>query len=257
MIDLHSHILHELDDGARSLEDALVIARLAVEDGVRTMAATPHGRSTVNISSRYSVVLLHERLEALRAALTAEKIPLEVVAGTEIYAEPGALERLQAGELLTYGASRAVLIEFPLAISAEAAGQFIFAFQLAGYRVVVAHPERYRFAQHDPNALIPLIERGALMQLTADALLGIQGGRMRRMAESMLRHGLVQILATDTHGPHLRRMPNMAAARDLISEMVDAVTAEALAQSNPAAVLADQPVSPPAPEPLRRWFGVW
>jgi protein-tyrosine phosphatase len=257
MIDLHAHILHELDDGARSLADAVAIARIAVTNGISVMAATPHGRGSVSVSSRYSVALLHERLEELRAALAAAALPLELVAGTEIYGEPGALERLRAGELLPYGSSRAILLEFPLALSADAAAQLIFAFQLEGYRVVIAHPERYRFVQRDPNALIPLIERGALMQLTADALLGAQGPRMRRMAELLLRHRLVQILATDTHGPHIARMPHLAEARDQAASLVGAEAAAALTQDVPAAVLADAPLSPPAPEPVRRWFELW
>lgn len=257
MIDLHSHILHELDDGARSLDDAVTIARAAVANGISVMAATPHGRGSIGVSTRYSVALLRERLAELRAALAAAAVPLELVAGTEIYGEPGSLELLRAGELLPYSASRAILIEFPLALSAEAAAQLIFAFQLDGYRVVVAHPERYRFVQRDPNALIPLIERGALMQLTADALLGLQGPRMRRMAELLLRHRLVQILATDTHGPHIARMPRLAEARDQAASLVGAAAAAALTEGVPAAVLADAPLSPPDPAPLRRWFELW
>lgn len=256
MIDLHSHILHDLDDGARSLEAAVAMARAAVADGVTVMAATPHGRSSANAGhTRYSVALLHERLDELRAALAADAIPLEIVPGTELYGEPGVVERLRAGELLPYGESRAALVEFPLDISRAAAEQLIFGLQLAGQRVVVAHPERYRFAQDDPNALVPLVERGALMQLTGDALLGRQGERMRRLAELLLTHGLAHVIATDAHGPHFNRMPNLGAARARAAELVGPDAAEALTRGVPAAVLADGMIAPPAPRPVRKRFG--
>lgn len=256
MIDLHSHILHDFDDGAQSLEAAVAMARAAAADGVTLMAATPHGRSAANAGyTRYSVGLIRERLAELRAALAAAGVPLELVPGTELYGEPGLAERLRAGELLPYGESRAVLLEFPLDISLAAAEQLIFGLQLAGHRVVVAHPERYRFAQDDPGALAPLVERGALMQLTADALLGRQGGRMRRLAELLLTHGLAQLIASDAHGPHFNRMPNLGAARARAAELVGPDAAEALTRGVPAAVLADGLIAPPAPRPIRRRFG--
>lgn len=257
MIDLHSHILHAIDDGSRSLADAITVARTAVAGGVSLMVATPHGRSSVSAGSRYSVALLRERLEELQGTLDHAGVPLKLVAGTEIYAEPGALERLHAGELLTYGSSRAILIEFPLAITAHAAEELIFSFQLAGYRVVLAHPERYRFVQRDPNLLIPLIERGTLMQLTADALVGLQGMQMRRLAELLLQHGMIQLIATDAHGPHLARMPNLAAARELVAKLVSDEAATLLTQRVPSAVLTDTPLDIPIPRPVRRWPMGW
>ena len=257
MIDLHSHILHAIDDGSRSLADAMTVARTAVAGGVSLMVATPHGRSSISSGSRYSVALLHERLEELQGALDRAGVPLNLVAGTEIYAEPGALERLCAGELLTYGGSRAILIEFSLAIAAQAAEELIVSFQLAGYRVVVAHPERYRFVQRDPNLLIPLIERGALMQLTADALVGLQGTQMRRLAELLLQHGMIQLIATDAHGPHLARMPNLAAARETVTRLIGGEAATLLTQRVPAAVLADEPLDLPAPRSVGRRLTLW
>lgn len=255
MIDLHSHLLHAVDDGAQTLADAVAMARAAVDQGVTVMAATPHGHSSVGAWAGYSPLKLQDRLEELRAAIAAAGLPLEVVPGTEILAEPGALERLRARELLPYGSSRAVLIEFRLGIARAAAEQLVFAFQLAGHRVVLAHPERYRFVQEDPNALIPLVERGALMQLTGDALLGNQGRALAHVAETLLAHGLVQVLATDAHGPHFRRMPNLGPARDRAAALVGAATADLITRQIPAAVLGDSPIAPPAPTRVRRWRG--
>lgn len=258
MIDLHTHVLHNLDDGARDLGDALEMVRCAVEDGVTVIAATPHGRSAANVGlTRYSVALLHERLAELRAAIAELELAVEIVPGTEIFGEPGVVERLEAGELLPYANSRAVLLEFPLNITREAAAQLIWSFQRAGRRVVIAHPERYRFVQDEPNNLVALIERGALMQLTGDALLGNQGERLRRIAELMLEHGMVQLLASDAHGTHLRRLPNLAQARRRAAQLVGETAAEQLTRTIPAAIIADEPIRVPDPSPVRKRFGFW
>lgn len=253
MIDLHSHILHAVDDGAQTLADAVLMARAAAAQGVTAMAATPHGHSSAGSWAGYSPVKLYDRLEELRAALAAAGVALELVPGTEIYGEPGAVERLRARELLPYGESRAVLVEFPLGVTRAAAEQIVFAFQLAGHRVVVAHPERYRFVQDDPNALAPLVERGALMQLTGDALLGNQGERLQHMAETLLGHGLVQVLATDAHGPHFRRLPNLGEARARAARLVGDAAADLITRQIPAAVLGDGLIAPIAPAKVRRW----
>jgi protein-tyrosine phosphatase len=256
LIDLHTHILHAVDDGAQTLADAVAMARMAAAQGVTTMVATPHGHSSISAWAGYSVAKISNRIEELRVALAAAGVPLALVLGTEIFGEPGALERLRAGQVLPYGESRAVLVEFPLGITRGAAEQIVFTFQAAGHRVVIAHPERYRFAQDDPNTLAPLVERGALMQLTGDALLGNQGEPMRRLAEQLLAHGLVQVLATDAHGPHFRRMPNLGEARARAAKLAGAAVAETLTRTTPAAILADTPIVTPAPTPIRGWRGM-
>ncbi len=255
MIDLHTHILHDIDDGPAALEGSLELARAALSDGISILAATPHGRSSFG-SKNYSVDLVHARLEELRAALAAAQLPLEVVPGTELFGEADLPARLKSGELLTYGNSRTILVEFlnnEIPITIE---QVVFALQLAGYRVLVAHPERIRAVRNDPNVLVPLIERGALMQLTADALLGRQGEALQQIAETLLTHRMVHVIASDSHGTHLQRMPALSAARQRAAELLDAASAEALVHGTPAALLADAPVDLPAPQPVqpRKWW---
>jgi protein-tyrosine phosphatase len=256
MIDLHCHILHDIDDGPETLEASLGMARMAVEDGITIVAATPHGRSSSSVSRRYSVDRLHTRLNELRSALAQERLPLKLIAGTEIFFEGDLPERLKAGELLTYGTSQTVLIEFPGNILPAALEQGIFAVQLAGYRVLVAHPERIKAVQKDPNVLIPLIERGALMQLTADALLGSQGDKMQQLCETLLTHGMAHVLASDAHGPHVQRLLQLSSAHQRATELLGKKAADTLVRQTPAALLVDR--MPELPEPqwveARRWF---
>src|SRR6266516_1677178 len=112
MIDLHSHILYDLDDGATSLEEALAMGRMAASTGTRVIAATPHGPGSTACRS-YDPAAIEQRLATLNAAFTAERVPLEVVGGTEIVYGADILDQLKRGALLPYGRSRAILLELP------------------------------------------------------------------------------------------------------------------------------------------------
>lgn len=256
MFDLHSHILYDLDDGAQTLDEALAMGRMAAADGVRLIAATPHSPPSLG-SRHYDSAIIRERVASLNTALSAEQIAIEVVAGTEICYDGNILERLQRGALLPYGASRAILLELPYESFPPALTELLFNLQVAGYRVVLAHPERIADVQHDPNRLLPLIERGVLMQLTAGALLGEQGERLRQTAETLLIHGMIHILASDAHGLPPRRPPLLGAARARAAALVGEALADTLVDTIPAAVLAGHQPRLPPPRPIERQRSRW
>jgi protein-tyrosine phosphatase len=253
MIDLHSHILHGLDDGARTLDDALAMARVAVADGITLIAATPHCPDSI-ASRAYSVALVRERLRELRAALRDAQIALEVVEGTELCYAADLPRRLHAGELLAYGGAGAVLLECSGVEIPAALPEVIFGLQATGHRVVLAHPERLRDVQRRPALLAPLAERGALVQITAAALVGRHGEAQRAAAEALLRAGLAHIIASDAHSPALRP-PVLSEARARAAALLGEPAADLLVRDIPRAVLDDAPIpSLPQPtRPSRRW----
>lgn len=255
MIDLHSHILPDLDDGARTLEEALAMARIAVADGITAIAATPHSPEST-MGKRYSMSLVQERLRELRAALRVAQIPLDVVSGTELFYAADLPEQLRAGTVLPYGDSHAVLLECPAGDLPPVLSDIIFGLQAAGYRVVLAHPERIRDVQRQPGVLAPLVERGALMQITAEALVGRQGDLFGRTAEALVTKGLAHILASDAHGVPPRRAPVLSEARARAAELLGSDAADAMVLDTPDALLHDRAITvrPPQPaKPTRRW----
>ncbi len=256
MIDLHSHILYDLDDGALTIAESLAIAQMAAADGTRVMAATPHGPGSTACRV-YEPVLIRERLAALNAALAAERLPLTIVAGTEIAYDAGIVERLQRGEILPYGDSRAILLELANNTIPPTLENALFNLQIAGYRIVLAHPERIYEVQRDPNRLLPLIERGVLMQITAEALIGGQGEKLRATAETLLTHNMAHLIASDTHGVPPRRPPGLTRARDRAAALVGQAAADALVSTTPAAVLYGQPLWPPPPRRVAQHRGLW
>lgn len=257
MIDLHSHILYDLDDGSATLDEALALGRAAAADGIRTIAATPHTPGSTACRA-YDPAIIRERVGALNAALASEGTPLEVVAGSEIFYDGDIVDRLRRGALLTYGASRTILLELPYGALPPLLDTALFNLQIAGYRVVLAHPERINDVQQNPNCLLPLIARGVLMQITAGALAGAQGERLQAISELLLTHGMAHILASDAHRLP-RRPPALADAAARAGELLGPEAA-ALTTTTPAAILADQPLRLPPPRPvdphsIRRLWG--
>lgn len=250
MIDTHIHILPHIDDGARDLNEALEMARMVVAEGVTTVVATPHGPGS-GMSRNYHPQVVQQRVDTLREALDIANIPLEVLPGTELYADPELPDWLRKGEVLTLNRSQTVLIEFPGNATRAILEEMIAAIQQLGYRVVLAHPERLKHVQDHPDLLIPLIGRGVLMQLTAGTLTGEQGDMMRKRADLLLTHRLIHILATDAHSATYRP-PHMQRAYARAIELIGADEARALVLDNPDALLYNQPVALPTPQPIHR-----
>ncbi|MEN9936275.1 MAG: hypothetical protein RLZZ387_2854 [Chloroflexota bacterium] len=232
------------------------MARLAVADGITEMVATPHSPAST-ASVVYDPALIRDRTEVLSDMLRAEGIALRVLAGTEIAFVSDVADQLERGTLLPYEGTRLILLEPPYSGLPENFGTVLFGLQIAGYRVLMAHPERLPDVQENPNRLIPLIERGVLMQLTAQALTGGQGKHLRELAERLVVHRMIHVLASDSHGLPPRRVPAMAMARDRAAELIGEEAARALVLDTPRALLDGLPVypSPPRPVPQRRnWW---
>lgn len=246
MIDLHSHILPGLDDGARSDEEALEIARAAVADGVLTMAATPHVRSDYPTTP----AAMENAVAALRASLAAAGVALDVRGGGEI-----ALDRLgdlSAEELRRFGlgGTRYLLLETPYSGWPLGIAEQLFRVQLAGFVPVLAHPERNGDVAADPGRLTALVEAGALVQLTASSLDGRAGRTAALTARRLLDSGLAHLVASDAHAPAVRGI-GLSLAVEAIGDLA---LARWLTELVPAAILAGAPLPERPPSARRRRF---
>jgi protein-tyrosine phosphatase len=241
LIDLHSHILPALDDGALDMDDAVGMARQAAADGIRTVCATPHIRHDHDVV----IAELETRVAGLNAELRERGIDVEVLTGGEV-AET-ALEGLSDDELAAVslgGGGRWILVEpapGPLGPSLAAA---VDQLRSRGFRSVVAHPERHA-ADRLEQRLAALVERGALVQVTAAML---EHEHAAPVIVRLTEHGLVHLLGSDAHSSHagrpLRLSGGFAALREVTSAapFVDWMSADA-----PRAILAGADPKPPYP----------
>jgi protein-tyrosine phosphatase len=246
VIDLHSHILPGVDDGPATLEESLEIARRAAEDGVRVVAATPHVRDDYPTQPATMERLVAE----LREAIQAEGIPLDVRPGGEIAIDW--LDRLSDGDLVRFGLGGSphyLLIEFPYAGWPLSLHEWVFKLVTREITPVIAHPERNADVQADPEELRPLVDAGALVQVTAASLDGRVGRSAKAAATALIGAGLAHVLASDAHTPDVRAAGLLAA----VDAVGDPDLARWLTLEIPMAIVTDAPL-PRRPTPRKRGF---
>lgn len=234
MIDLHAHVLPGLDHGPRDWEESLAMCRIAVEDGIRTLAATPH------VSEEFPN--RRERIEAavveLRGRLAAAGIPLEVAVGGDYRARLD----LSPETVLTLGGNgRYFLLEFPYEALPPDADAVVRTLLARGLTPIVTHPERTASLQREWRCLEPLVREGAVVQVTAGSLLGNFGRAAANTAYRFLREGWVHLLASDAHWSRTR-VPRLAAGCEAASRVVGAAAAAALVEAHPRAILEGRDV---------------
>jgi protein-tyrosine phosphatase len=243
LIDLHCHILPALDDGARSLEDSIAMARVAAADGIEAICATPHIRHDHDVR-------IHEvagRIEALNARLREEGVPVAVLQGGEV-AET-AVEELSEEELarVALGGGRWVLLEPAPGPLGDSLVRRVEHLAERGHRALIAHPERHLSADMF-DRLAGLVGDGALVQATADFFLREgMGEGMRALAEA----GLVHVLGSDAHSSLAGRQVRLAAAFETLRASPRiGPHVEWMAKAAPAATVAGEELDVPFPVDL-------
>lgn len=217
------------------MEESLGIARAALSDGTQVVAATPHVRDDFPTS----VNEMEARLAELRSHLAAAGIDLDVRPGGEL-----ALDRLlylEAEELRRFGLGGNpdyVLLEFPYDGWPVGLAERIFALRGAGTTSVLAHPERNRDVQDDPEKLRPFVNAGALIQVTAASVEGRLGKAPKKAGLALVKQGFAHMLASDAHSPDLRSIGLSGAAR----AVGGGALAHWLTQGVPAAILSGAPL---------------
>ena len=242
MIDLHSHILPELDDGSQSLAESLAMARMAVDSGITAMVATPHCAY-----DRTKEVL--ESWQLLNEALRENRIPLKLYPGMEIFGTADTVRLLKEGKLLTLNGSRYPLVEFDFQSSGETETMILRSLCKAGYRPIVAHPERYSYIQRNPQLVNQWHRMGCLLQVNRGSLLGRFGRQAQAMAVEMVERGFAAAVATDAHSPRMRT-PWMRDVREMLAKEVSPLCARMLLLENPRKILKNDRLPPVEPE----WF---
>jgi protein-tyrosine phosphatase len=254
MIDLHCHILPGVDDGARSLEESLSMAKQAVEDGIHSIVATPHTLNGIYLNRVREVT---SKVAALQKTLSENHIELRLYAGADVHLCPRLLERIESGDACTIGNGRKyLLLEFPSQAIPKAVRDEIFCLKLNGITPIITHSERNAVIQHNLDVLYELVSMGVLSQVTAMSLTGDFGMFVRHSAEMLLKHRLVHIIASDAHSPD-NRPPVLSNAVELAAEILgNYEEAERMVNEVPSAILAGQ--IPDIPEPMRarnkNWF---
>ena len=263
LVDVHCHLLPGLDDGPATMADAVALCRAMVDDGITTAVATPHQLGKFGLANSPAVV--RAAVAELNGVLAAEAVPLRVVAGGDVRVDDQLADLLAGGQVLTLGDGGAfLLIELPHESIVDLSG-LTAALVAAGVTPILSHPERNAPLARRSDPMLPWLDAGQLLQVTAGSLVGRFGPDAERAGWRMVEAGQVAMLATDAHHA-ADRPPAMTAAVDAVAKRLGHAVARRLCVENPAKVLAGDrgglaPSSRRRPAvavqrpPRRRWWG--
>ena len=235
MVDIHCHILPEVDDGAKSWEMALEMCRLARQDGIDHIVATPHANEHYAYERDQLMIKLEELERRTEGSLTFSL-------GCDFHLSYDNLEAvLSHPERYTIGNSKYLLVEFsdyaiPLQIN-----EFFARLFALGLTPVLTHPERNPILQQDLRRVLEWAEEGCLVQVTASSVTGFRGDAARRCSQWLLEHGAVHVLASDAHDDKYR-VPVLSAAHAAVAKVFGLDVARALVDDNPRAIVNGHPI---------------
>jgi protein-tyrosine phosphatase len=235
MIDIHHHCLPDVDDGPREWDEAVDMCRMAADEGIDTIIATPHVlRGRWRTPERAE---LESRIATLREKTGDHP---RLLLGSEYFFAHDMAEVLRSGQpIIPLADSRYVLVELAASSVPPLIEQPLYRIQLDGWIPILAHPERNAVLQARTDLLLELIEHGLRMQITAGSLLGEFGPRAQRASESWVRSGLVHFMATDAHNTS-RRQPQAKQAIAALRKLAGEDVADALTVRNPLAVVENR-----------------
>jgi protein-tyrosine phosphatase len=251
--DIHCHLLPGLDDGASSLQEALVMAEMATADGIGTIVATPH---QLGNHSENSGETIREATIRFQQILDQQGIPLRVLPGADVRIEPDLVRKIRIGEVLTLADRRRhILLELPHDVYVPL-DRLLDELNQANLVGILSHPERNRGILGQPSVLRPLVDRGCLLQVTAGSLTGAFGSHIQQFSESLVAHGLVHCISTDAHGTKART-PQLRAAFDRVAMLAGGETAIDLCCRYPAAVAQGKQIPPGRRQPVKSSWTGW
>ncbi|MCS7459905.1 tyrosine protein phosphatase [Paenibacillus doosanensis] len=201
MIDIHSHLIPGIDDGAKDMEESIAMARAAVEEGIHTLIATPHHANGKYDNPWNQVV---QAVREVNEALETQGIPLTVLSGQEIRVYDRLLEDLHNDIAGTLHSTPYILIEFPTREIPRETDSLFHELRVMGLIPVIAHPERNVELAESPSKLERLIRQGALSQITSHSINGLFGKKIQKLSLEMCKHHLAHFIASDAHNMKYR-----------------------------------------------------
>lgn len=238
MIDIHSHIIPNVDDGSQSLDESLEMLEIAADSGVHTIVATPH----CNIPDEYENYLspeMEDRFQRLDRARRDVGIHIRICRGMEIFATDELPTLLREKRVWTINNTKYFLMEFAFSEDVDFCRDVLRRCRSLGYHPIIAHPERYFFVQNDPELAFEWCTLGYGLQINKGSILGRFGPEPYRCARMLLEHNLVACVASDAHSP-AQRSTYMGEINDLLLHDYGEEYRRLLLEENPSRILADK-----------------
>ena len=249
MIDFHSHILPNIDDGSRSIEETFNLIKEAKNVGFDAIVSTSH------YMENYYETNVPERevwINAIYENLQVKNIDIRLYLGNEIYLTENIIKLLEEGKASTINDTSYVLFEMPL--NAEPLNLYDIVYEMMQCKLVpiLAHPERYSFVQKDPELIYDLIQKGVLMQANYGSIIGQYGEKAKMIVKKFLKNNMIHFLGTDVHRQNTiyPRIPECLAE---INSLIGEEKLEELSNENPLLALKNKRIDIAEPTRHGRW----
>jgi len=255
LIDLHTHLLPDWDDGPGDWEEAFNMAKVAQEDGTTKIGITPHLFRLTRYGDDFG--LLEERMAGLKGR--ASRFQVQLYRGAEVYIREDIVANLKRHNLTVNG-SCYFFVEFPADGMIAGGRDLFYKIMLEGYIPIISHPERNMVFAQRPELLFELVSMGALAQVTAKSILGEFGHKTKETAELFLKNNLVHLIASDAHDS-LWRPPLLSRAVEKAEKIVGKEKARAMVTAVPQAILDNEQVPeydrPVHPTKRHKWLNIF
>lgn len=239
MIDIHCHILPKVDDGSKSMKESIEMAKIAQDEGIKTIVATPHYHPSFNIKKGKELEI---ELENLKKELEKENIDIEILLGNELYyTREEFFEILDKKEFYTINKSRYLLVEFNDLEFNENIKNIIYEIKLRGYIPILAHVERYSYVRENPKCIKEFIDEGAIIQINASSITDTTRKNTNRTCKKLLEMNLVHVISTDAHGV-LKRDPRARKAYTIVKNKYTKRRANELFRYNPTSIILNEDI---------------
>lgn len=233
MVDIHSHLIPNVDDGSKSVEETFMLIKEADRAGITDIILTPHYIVNSYEQNANTLILLKDKLQQI---LDKDKINVKLHIGMEVYITDNLIDLLKQNKLLTLANSKYLLMELPLNTHVQYEDIIIFKLIENNIVPIIAHPERYKFIQENPDKVEELIESGCLMQSNIGSILGIYGNHAKQTVKYLLKKDLIHFLGTDTHRKNTI-YPLLKKATKKIEKIIGKEKTEELIKINPQKIL--------------------
>ena len=240
-IDIHGHYAWNIDDGMPSKEDCSKALKIAHDQGIEKIIATPH--VIPNITSINDLEAIQERIIELKEL--AKSYSIEVYEGCELLINDSLFDALDHKILLPVENTDYLLVEFDVRNELGKSNEvedYLYEIAHLGYKIIIAHVERYFHDQIDVERVQSWIDQGYVIQINSTSLLGNQGKHIQKNANLLLEKGMVHAIASDTHRGEGRRIPNLKVVYDLLRKQYDDDTLNLLMYQNPKHILHNEEV---------------
>lgn len=242
MIDIHTHILPMIDDGPTLMQESLEMCRIAVNDGIKKIIATPHVQNGMDDSDANKVL---EKIRMLNQLLKQEGLDLVIFPGAEVHLNDRLLDTdiLRGSSILTINdGKKYILLEFPFQWIPPETEQIIFKLKSMGFTPILPHLERNHRIQRNPHMVVRYVEMGAILQVTAQSITGDFDAVPLKCVLWMLKNNLVHVIASDAHSP-IARPPILSRAVKVVSELLGEEAAKKMVLEHPRMILEGLPFS--------------